>query len=396
MSLILGVDTGGTFTDAVLLDAASGTVHAAHKAFTTHENLAVGIEAALRGLPASAWTQVGRAAVSTTLATNAALEGLGSRVGCILIGYDPGVMRHYRLSRHVRASKVAHVAGRHDIFGEEVTPLDEDGLRDAVQRLAGDVDALAVSSYLAPRNPEHEHRALRMARELTDLPVVAGGTFSAQLDSIRRATTATLNAKLLAITGELLRHAGAFDPAARRGRAASGRPRRRHAHGAGPGARPADRHPVLWTRGKRGRRRSPGRHRPSGRGRHGRNVHRRWDSRRGTPHVDRRRGFARGLAHGRARRRRAIGAHRRRQPHTFRSARPVHWPRAGHTAGARRRPTTGDSPPPRRTRCAAPVAPGSSRCVEFFASPSAGRWPRRWFQTPSNACCGRWRTVRST
>ncbi len=208
MSLILGVDTGGTFTDAVLLDAPSGTVQAAHKAFTTHENLAVGIGAALRGLPAGAWSQVDRAAVSTTLATNAALEGLGSRVGCILIGYDPGVMRHYRLSRHVRASKVAHVAGRHDIFGEEVTPLDEDGLRDAVKRLAGDVDALAVSSYLAPRNPDHEHRALRMARELTDLPVVAGGEFSAQLDSIRRATTATLNAKLLAITGELLRTLG--------------------------------------------------------------------------------------------------------------------------------------------------------------------------------------------
>lgn len=204
MSLILGVDTGGTFTDAVLLDAGSGEVMAAHKAFTTHENLAVGIAAALDGLPGSAWTQVDRAAVSTTLATNAALEGLGSRVGCVLIGYDPGVMRHYRLDRHVRASKVAHVEGRHDVFGEEVTPLDEDGLRDAVKGLTGDVDALAVSSYLAPRNPDHEQRALRLIRELTDVPVVAGGALSAQLDSIRRATTATLNAKLLAITSELL------------------------------------------------------------------------------------------------------------------------------------------------------------------------------------------------
>ena len=52
MSLILGVDTGGTFTDAVVLDAESGSVKAAHKALTTHDNLAVGVEAALDGLPA--------------------------------------------------------------------------------------------------------------------------------------------------------------------------------------------------------------------------------------------------------------------------------------------------------------------------------------------------------
>ena len=204
MSLILGVDTGGTFTDAVLLDAESGSVKAAHKAFTTHDNLAVGIEAALDGLPGSAWARVHRAALSTTLATNAALEGLGSRVGCILIGYDPGVMRHYRLDRHVRASAVAHVGGRHDIFGEEVTPLDEDGLREAVGRLAGQVDALAISSYLAPRNPDHEQRAVRLARELTSRPITAGATLSSQINSIRRATTATLNARLLAVTGELL------------------------------------------------------------------------------------------------------------------------------------------------------------------------------------------------
>ncbi len=204
MSLILGVDTGGTFTDAVLLDAESGAVKAAHKALTTHDDLAVGIESALDGLPAGIWPQVHRAALSTTLATNAALEGLGSRVGCILIGYDPDVMRHYRLDRHIRVSAVAHVGGRHDIFGEEVTPLDEDGLRDAVERLAPEVDALAISSYLAPRNPDHEQRAVRLVSELTGLPVVAGGALSSQINSIRRGTTATLNAKLLAVTSELL------------------------------------------------------------------------------------------------------------------------------------------------------------------------------------------------
>ena len=301
MSLILGVDTGGTFTDAVLLDGDSGSVKAAHKALTTHDNLAVGIEAALDGLPGDIWPHVHRAALSTTLATNAALEGLGSRVGCILIGYDPGVMRHYRLDRHIRASAVAHVGGRHDIFGEEVTPLDEDGLRDAVERLAPEVDALAISSYLAPRNPDHEQRAVRLVSELTGLPVVAGGALSSQINSIRRGTTATLNAKLLAVTERVALHAGTGRPESRREPGANGRPRRRDADGAGPGPRTAHRHPVLGSRRQRRWRRPAGRHRPGGRGRHGRHVHRRWNPRRRPPDPEHAGSISRRLAHGRAR-----------------------------------------------------------------------------------------------
>ena len=79
------------------------------------------------------------------------------------------------------------------------------------------MDALAISSYLAPRNPEHEQRALRLARESHQTsPSLAGATLSSQLDSIRRATTATLNAKLLGVTGELLERAGATLGAATR------------------------------------------------------------------------------------------------------------------------------------------------------------------------------------
>ena len=226
MSLILGVDTGGTFTDAALLDAESGAVKAraqgAHHPrgprrrdrgraeWAAHRRLAAGgIE---RPCPPR-WPRM------------PPWRDWGSRVGCILIGYDPGVMRHYRLDATFARPRVAHVAGRHDIFGEEVTPFDEDGLRDAVDRLAPEVDALAISSYLAPRNPDHERRAVRLARERTSLPVVAGGALSSQINSIRRGTTATLNAKLLTVTSELLQHAGTCGPATRREPGANGCPR---------------------------------------------------------------------------------------------------------------------------------------------------------------------------
>lgn len=204
MSLRLGVDTGGTYTDAVLVETSDGTLVASRKAFTTHHNLAVGINAALDGLPPDRWPSVSEVALSTTLATNAALEGLGSRVCCVLIGYDASVMHHYRLDRQIRASVVTHVAGRHDIFGQEVVPFDEVAFNAALLCHAHEVDAFAISSYLAPRNPEHEQRAIQLANEVTSLPVIAGGSLSTQLDSIRRATTATLNAGLLATIGELL------------------------------------------------------------------------------------------------------------------------------------------------------------------------------------------------
>ena len=204
MSLRLGVDTGGTHTDAVLMQASDGTVLASCKAFTTHNNLAVGINEALDGLPTDKWPRISDVALSTTLATNAVLEGLGSRVCCVLIGYDARVMHHYRLDRRIRASLVTHVAGRHDIFGQEVVPFDEVAFSEAIHYHAHEVDAFAISSYLAPRNPDHEQRAIQIANGITNLPVIAGGSLSTHLDSIRRATSAALNAGLMAAIGELL------------------------------------------------------------------------------------------------------------------------------------------------------------------------------------------------
>ena len=89
--LLLGIDTGGTYTDAVLHDGASGQVLAAAKALTTRHDLAVGIRGAAASVlevsgiaPAS----VALVSLSTTLATNALVEGQGGRVGLVLIGFD--------------------------------------------------------------------------------------------------------------------------------------------------------------------------------------------------------------------------------------------------------------------------------------------------------------------
>jgi N-methylhydantoinase A/oxoprolinase/acetone carboxylase beta subunit len=66
------------------------------------------------------------------------------------------------------------------------------------------MDALAVSGYFSPLNPSHEERALAMIRKMYSLPVVLGHQLSSKLDSIKRATTACLNASLVAVMQEFI------------------------------------------------------------------------------------------------------------------------------------------------------------------------------------------------
>ncbi|MEO1848835.1 MAG: hydantoinase/oxoprolinase N-terminal domain-containing protein, partial [Pseudomonadota bacterium] len=66
----LGIDTGGTYTDAVLLDRAGSVVSTA-KALTTHHQLAAGINEVLGQLPRELLTKSRLVSLSTTLATNA-------------------------------------------------------------------------------------------------------------------------------------------------------------------------------------------------------------------------------------------------------------------------------------------------------------------------------------
>ena len=87
--LILGIDTGGTYTDGVILDRETRTVLHTAKALTTPENLSAGITACMRALRFSGREQIVMVGLSTTLATNAIVEGSGCRVGLLLLGRQP-------------------------------------------------------------------------------------------------------------------------------------------------------------------------------------------------------------------------------------------------------------------------------------------------------------------
>ena len=196
MSLRLGFDTGGTYTDAVLFDPVAGVVASA-KALTTRHDLAIGLGGALAALKPRIDRPIGLVSLSTTLATNALVEGHGQPIGLILIGYPASVLDGPPLQGALAEDRVAMIGGGHDPLGDEQRPLDLAAAEAAIAMHAGAVAAFAVSGYFSVRNPAHEIAVRDLIRRRCDRPVSCGHELSAQLDAPRRALTALLNARLI-------------------------------------------------------------------------------------------------------------------------------------------------------------------------------------------------------
>jgi N-methylhydantoinase A/oxoprolinase/acetone carboxylase beta subunit len=205
LALSLGIDTGGTYTDAVLYDPARGVLAAA-KALTTRHDLAEGVGAAIAGvLPNGAAAQVRLVSLSTTLATNALVEGQGSPAALLLLGYDQGALGRAGLGAALKGEPVAFIGGGHGALGDEQRPLDVAAVQRAVGDFAPRVSAFAVAGYFGVRNPTHELAVREMIRGATRHPVTCAHELSHNLDAPRRALTALLNARLIPLLDRLIR-----------------------------------------------------------------------------------------------------------------------------------------------------------------------------------------------
>ncbi|MDG2114901.1 MAG: hydantoinase/oxoprolinase family protein, partial [Actinomycetota bacterium] len=205
--LFLGIDTGGTNTDAALVERATNRVVASAKAPTTHHDLSLGVRSAIEATLDVARTpadEVDLVALSTTLATNALVEGAGRPAGLIAIGFSPADLQRAGVPDVVSQAHVVAVEGGHDTHGVESSPLDLDSIRSAAPALANEVAAFAVTSRFAVRNTAHELAARDVLVELTGKPVTCSHELSAQLNGPKRAVTALLNARLVPVTTDLL------------------------------------------------------------------------------------------------------------------------------------------------------------------------------------------------
>ena len=196
--LRLGIDTGGTFTDAVLLDAEDRLLAAA-KVPTTHGEPAAGIaEAVDRVLAAGAGKGgVGLVGLSTSLATDALAEGRGGRAALVLIGLGRALLRRARLGEVLGDGPLVLLPDDRRARGRAGA---ESAVAEAVAKLeavAGGVEAVAVVGRFALRDPARERRVADLLRRRSGLPVTCSHELSPGLDAGRRARLTLLNARLL-------------------------------------------------------------------------------------------------------------------------------------------------------------------------------------------------------
>lgn len=203
--LLLGIDTGGTYTDAVLFSEATGVVAKA-KALTTRHDLAEGVSGAVETVLAKARVPVSAislVSLSTTLATNALVEGQGGRAGLIMIGFGPEDLKRDGLQEALGSDPVLFLPGGHNVHGGE-TPLDMSALDETLPDLSSQVSSFAIAGYFAVRNPDHEKRVRDRIREVSHLPVTCSHELSSKLGGPRRALTTLLNARLVSMIDRLI------------------------------------------------------------------------------------------------------------------------------------------------------------------------------------------------
>ena len=190
----LGIDAGGTCTDAAIYDFKTEKILNKNKALTTKWDFSIGIDAALAGIPADVLPRVELVSVSTTLATNAIVEGEGQAVGLILMTGSMGDVDD-QITHRPRAV----VQGRLSINGEETQAVDREEIRRVVRKMVDrdGVSAFAVSGFAGSVNPAHELLVKEIIREETGRVTCCGHELSDLLNFVSRAQTAVLNARII-------------------------------------------------------------------------------------------------------------------------------------------------------------------------------------------------------
>jgi len=206
MGIGIGIDTGGTYTDAVAYDLDAHQVRAAAKAQTTKVNLSVGIGAALDALPPDLVRSAEMISLSTTLATNACVEDKGGRARLLFIGAQPWVVERYGAEYGLPSDgEIFHLDAKTTTAGEIVRTPDWDSLlrsggawiRDACGVGIVDVDAMDNGGAL-------EKQAREYLTTTWDIPVVCGHELFSDLNSLRRGSSVLLNARLVPLISEFL------------------------------------------------------------------------------------------------------------------------------------------------------------------------------------------------
>lgn len=190
----IGVDSGDTFTDAVLFDLRKDKVTTTTKVLTTHEDLSKGIFKAIDQITSQIDpSDVAQVAVSSTLATNAIVEGRGGYVGLFILGWKPDKAQEFPKSKRI------YLNGKFNPRGKELQQLNESKVKAKVEQYKSGVEGFAIAGYFSVRNPRHENKVKEIIQKQTDKPTISSHELSPKLGLYERAVTAVLNVRVIPI-----------------------------------------------------------------------------------------------------------------------------------------------------------------------------------------------------
>lgn len=203
----IGIDTGGTYTDAAIVDTDGPQVLAKAKALTTRADLTRGIGAALDALPHELLAQAKHVALSTTLATNACVEGKGGRAKLIIVGTTDEVLHRVDAQETfgIPYDDVLTLpfVGTYDGRGVEIP--DWDAIYHQSPAFFDEADSFGVASLYALNNGGVVERSAAEYLERTfGKPVVQAVDVASDPNVIERGATAMLNARLVPVIGDFL------------------------------------------------------------------------------------------------------------------------------------------------------------------------------------------------
>ncbi|WP_298196030.1 hydantoinase/oxoprolinase family protein [Novosphingobium sp.] len=221
MGYRLGVDVGGTFTDLLLFDTASGAFWR-HKTPSTPHDSSEGILNGVTAICANAGVQpadIDFFLHGTTVATNAVLEGKGARVGLVTTeGYRhvmqiarsfvPGGLAGWIIwpkpTPLAALEDTVTIKGRMTAEGTELRPIDDADIRTALGCLKGQgVEAVTVSLINAYANGAHEKRVGELAAEiLPGVPVSLSHEVLPEMQEYERTLTTVANAAVRPVVGK--------------------------------------------------------------------------------------------------------------------------------------------------------------------------------------------------
>lgn len=206
MKLGIGIDTGGTYTDAVIYNFEDKTILGSAKSLTTKHDLTIGILGAIDGLPLELVRKAEVISLSTTLATNACVEDKGGRAKLIFFGGEKKVIDEFGEKFGLPPSDEIYIQESYTKFsGTADRQPDWELFEEQIEHGFENLDGVGIIEMNAMKNGAVvEKQAREIFRKKHEIPVVCGYELFSELNCLQRGSSTLLNAELFPVIRDFL------------------------------------------------------------------------------------------------------------------------------------------------------------------------------------------------